>query len=170
MDTDKKRIVVIGNGAAGSQFIAKIAKCRDFNITVVTPFSYSEISVNMTKVIAVGPTEHIKSIFPLLKEDNVEYIIDHCVSLSSTEVTMATGRVLPFDVCVVATGQNMNIFCPNISEPLFQQRKDEIGSIFSKLNSAQTVVIGGGGAVGTELAADIKLRHKQKRYFVLFCL
>jgi NADH dehydrogenase FAD-containing subunit len=158
-----KRVVIIGNGAAGSQLAAKLAKSKQCNVTVITPFNYSEISVNMTKSIAVGADEYMKSVFPLLKEDKVEYVIDKCVSLTSSSVVLDSERTIEFDVCIVATGQNIPVFFPDVNSTNFSERKKVVCDVSDRIKSASSVVVGGGGAIGTELAADIKLRNKDKR-------
>lgn len=164
--TDKKKIVVIGNGAAGSQITAKMAKLKQFAITVITPFNYSEISVSMTKVFAVGPDEHVRSIYPLLKEDSVEYIVDECISVSNDSVSLKSGRVVPFDCCVIATGQNIPLFYADLNHTTMDQRKEAIQKFCSRVSSANNIVISGGGPIGSELAADIKIRNKSKRYYI----
>jgi NADH dehydrogenase FAD-containing subunit len=163
-----KRILVIGYGAFGSQLVAALVKKNRRNIykiTVVTPFEYMEVSVKMTKVVAAGPEEHKKALFPLLRENGVEYIIDRCVSLTETEATTESGLVIPFDLCVIGVGQRIPIFLPNPSpvEKTLEQRKQSIIDVYSEIYRANHIVIAGGGAVGTEIAADIKLRNKEKQ-------
>lgn len=43
------------------------------------------------------------------------------------------------------------------------ERKSQIRDIHSKIVSANTIIISGAGAIGSELAADIKLRNPAKR-------
>lgn len=164
---DTKRLLIIGNGAAGSQLTAKIAKLTYFKLTVLTPFSYSEVSVNMTKAIAVGSNEYMKCVFPLLREDNVEYIIDECVTLTSTKAILRSTREVMFDVCVIATGQKIPNLLPDVSQPSFNERKMQIEDLCQRVAAAHCVTIGGGGPIGVELAADIKLRNNDKRLNML---
>jgi NADH dehydrogenase FAD-containing subunit len=44
MSVEKKKLVVIGYGVAGSRITAKLAKSKKYEITVVTPFEYQEVS------------------------------------------------------------------------------------------------------------------------------
>jgi len=157
---DQKRIVVVGYGGGGSKLVAELAKKQIYKITVITPFDYMEVSLLMTKVLAVGREEHEKAIFPLVREDGVEYIIDVCVSVSNNAMTTKTGRVVPFDVCVVAVGHNIPVFFPSVTETTMQQRKDSIARVTQQIGNARSIVISGGGPVGAEAAADIKLRNK----------
>lgn len=159
----KKKVVVIGCGAAGSQFAAKIAKGNKYDVTVITPFEYMEISLKMTMVIAAGPEEHVKALHPLLREDGVTYIIDTVASLSDGSLTTGSGQTLTFDVAVVAVGQNIPTFYPDRADRTMDARKASISAFHTQIRQANHIVISGGGPVGTEAAADIKLRFKDKR-------
>jgi NADH dehydrogenase FAD-containing subunit len=157
-----KRVLIVGNGAAGSQLAAQLVKNKKYSITVVTPFEYQEVSLCMTKVIAVGPTEHEKIIFPLLREENVDYAIGHCTSLTNTTATLNSGKKIEFDVCILATGQNIPLFYPSITDTTKEARIASVTAVHDQMKANKTIVISGGGAVGSELAADIKLRNKDK--------
>eukprot|EP01034_Spumella_vulgaris_P031550 gene31550-38968_t len=50
----KKRVLVIGYGAAGSQLTSKLAKNGNYSVIVITPFEYQEVSPRMTRAIAAG--------------------------------------------------------------------------------------------------------------------
>ena len=41
--TEKKKLVVIGYGFAGSRVAANLAKLNKYDITVITPFEYQEV-------------------------------------------------------------------------------------------------------------------------------
>jgi NADH dehydrogenase FAD-containing subunit len=160
---EQKKIVVVGYGGGGSKLVAALAKKKKYDITVITPFDYMEVSLLMTKVIATDGEEHQKALFPLLKEDGVTYVKDACASVEANSVTTQSGRSIPFDVCVVAVGQNIPIFYPTAAEDTIEKRKESIAAIQAKVRNAKTIVISGGGPVGTEAAADIKLRFKDKK-------
>eukprot|EP01031_Cornospumella_fuschlensis_P044502 gene44502-54428_t len=159
----KQKVLVIGNGAAGSKVAAYAAKNALYDVTVVTPFEYMEISLCMTKVIAAGPEEHNKAIYDLLREPNVTYIIDTVASLTNNVAVLTSGTNVPFDVCVVATGQNIPLFYPNPqTERTMEARKNGIKKVYEDVQKARSIVVGGAGPVGVEVAADIKLRFKDK--------
>lgn len=159
----KKRVLVIGNGVAGSQFAAFAAKNKNYAVTVLTPFDYQEISLCMTKAIAVGSEEHTKCIYPLVKEEGVEYVLESCASLSNTSATTTSGRVIDFDVCVIATGQRIPIFYPSQEDTTKDLRIKSVAKVTQSISNANTICISGAGAVGSELASDIKIRNKNKK-------
>lgn len=167
----KKSILVVGNGWAGSQITAELAKTGKYEVTVLTPFDFQESIVQMTRIVASGPQDHEKAIFDLVREDGVEYIFGYCTALSANSATVSTGKTIPFDVCIVATGQRAPIFTPDIeNETTAAARKAAIASVHGTLQTASTVVVSGGGVIGTEVAADIKLRYKDKRFIFFSCL
>ena len=160
----KKRILVIGYGGAGSQFAANAAKNPHYAVTVITPFEYMEVSLPMTKVLASsGPEEHNKAIFPLLREPNVEYVIDQVTSLEDNQAVTKSGQTIPYDACVVAVGQRIPHFYPSPSERTMDERKAAVAATQKLIGDANHIVIAGGGPVGVEAAADIKLRNKSKK-------
>ena len=94
----------------------------------------------------------------------MEYINALATNLESHSCTTSTGQVINFDVCVIATGQKYNLFYPNLSEETKEvDRKAAISSYHNKVKEANSIVIAGGGAIGVELAADIKLSFKEKK-------
>lgn len=170
--SDKKRVLIIGNGVAGSQTAAILAKNPKLAVIVLTPFDFMEVSLNMTLVVASAPTGdkdklfEQKALHELVREDGVEYTIGKCTNLSNNKATYekADGSKgeIDFDVCVVTTGLKFPIFQidPNIQTK--EQRIQSVYDIRQQVASAQRILIEGGGAVGSELAADIKLRNPSK--------
>jgi NADH dehydrogenase FAD-containing subunit len=106
--TDKKRLLIIGYGVAGSQITAHLAKNNNCNITVVTPFDYMEISLSLTKVTGAKYEEdfHKDALFPLLEEPNVNYIIASCKSLSGNLAVLSNNDEINFDACIIWLERN----------------------------------------------------------------
>lgn len=161
---NKKKVVVIGCGPAGSQFVAKAAKDKNLEVTVITPFDYHEISLRMTMVVAEGAEEHAKALYPLLREDGVNYIIDTVQSISQGSLITRSGQAISFDAAVIAVGQNIPRFYPDpLTQTTMDARKAAISAFNAEIRHANSIVISGGGPVGSEVAADIKLRFKSKK-------
>jgi pyruvate/2-oxoglutarate dehydrogenase complex dihydrolipoamide dehydrogenase (E3) component len=160
----QKKIVIIGYGIAGSYvtgFFSKIPNCK---VTVVSPLDYQEVPLRMSKVLSVGGKEHSSAIYDLIKEEGVDYARGTCVSVKNSLVMVSNGTSLEFDACVVCVGQNVPVFYP---DPTVEQTKtarmDSIAAVHFSIRTAQSIVIGGGGPIGVEIASDIKLRFPDKR-------
>lgn len=161
-----KKLVVVGYGFAGSRTTAKLAKTKKYEITVVTPLDYQENSLNMTAVIATGSEVYKDTVYNLVKEDGVSYIHASCVSIDDKkkELILSNEQTLAYDVCVIATGVNIPFYYPNPDrEQTIAIRSSAIDEMFEKVKKAKSIVISGGGPIGIETAADIKLRFKDKK-------
>jgi NADH dehydrogenase FAD-containing subunit len=148
---------------AGSHLAPLLAKNTKLQVTVITPFDFLEPCLLMTEIVASGPEEHAKHLYPLLREDNVDYVIGKVAQLTDSSVTLASGQVISFDMAVVATGCKIPIFQMDPDVNTMEARKLQIASLYENIVSANTIIISGGGAIGCEIAADIKLRHPAKR-------
>ena len=120
----------------------------------------------MTKVLATDGAEHNSAIFPFVIEPNVNYVFASCRQLETNHAITSTGQTIEFDVCVIATGINYHTFQAGPDHPTMQDRKKFILEMQSKISAANTIVIGGGGPLGTEIASDIKIRNPSKKYVI----
>jgi len=132
-------------------------------VTVLCQQDYTEISVRMTEAVAAGATVHSKVLFPLFKEPGADYIVDTCTEVQDHAITTKCGQTIEYDVLVLATGLSYPIFQAGEEHPTAESRQGFISELNQKIAAANTIVIAGGGAVGCEAAADIKLRHGDKR-------
>ena len=161
---EKKKLLVIGYGVAGSQTACSMNKLGRYSVTVLTPFDYMEVTLGMTNVMAIGPVAHDKILFPLLRDPGIEFVFGTAKTIDDKSVTTSTGQVLTFDVCVLATGQDMSFYTPNPeTEPTLELRKATITKLYNNIKSAKSIVVSGGGPLGLETASDIILRNKDKK-------
>lgn len=162
--SSKKTVVIIGYGVAGSRTAAALAKSKMYNVTVITPFNYQEVPLQMTKVVATGAEVYKGVVFDIIKEDGVEYKFATCKSINDKTITLSDDSNISFDVCVVATGINIPFFYPNPeTEKTSTDRSANVNKMFEDVKMAKSIVISGGGPIGVETAGDIKLRFKDKK-------
>lgn len=100
------QVIVIGNGLSGSSLTAALAKVKavSMDITVITPFDFTEVPLRMTLAVAAGATVHDKAIYPLVKENGVNYVIGKVSKLVEGLIELEGGDSIPFDIAIVATG------------------------------------------------------------------
>ena len=164
-----KKVLIVGNGYLGSAVVAQFVKDKSvaWEVTVLTPNDFQEVPFRMTKALAVGASEHDKTIYPLQREPGVTYVIDACLSLRRGVCVTAKNGELSFDFAVVATGVNMGVFSPSTNENTIELRRAIVQGMHAQILSANSIVVGGAGPIGVEIAADIKLRHKTKTVTII---
>ena len=101
----------------------------------------------MTKVIAAGPSEHEKAIFPMFQVEGAEYIVASCTSLRENSVELSNGSTIEFDIAVVATGLNFPVFQASGDYPTVESRKQFIADYHNSIRNARSIIISGGGCV-----------------------
>ncbi len=118
----------------------------------------------MTKVIAAGQEEHQKILYDVIEEDGVTYKYAACTGLEDDLITLSDGTTLAYDVAIVCTGLKSAHYYPDPqTEPVKEDRLAHIRELHEQVEAANTIIISGGGPVGVESAADIKLRYPQKK-------
>ncbi|ODV64290.1 uncharacterized protein ASCRUDRAFT_73946 [Ascoidea rubescens DSM 1968] len=91
----------------------------------------------------------------------INHIKDRCHRLYSDHAITSSNQVLNFDYCSVSTGRTRN--WPLDPKGLTRlQFVDEMGQSLKKIKSANSVVVIGGGALGVEVAGEIKQHYPDK--------
>lgn len=156
-----KKVVVVGAGAS-ARLVIKTLKATDENthITVIQPNSFASMPYYQTLVL----TDR----YSLVKNSTFAEIDGSDQTVYGTAVGCSDGQVavqpldkskaietVPFDVLVCATGFSFPVICETPGQSQ-EERQAEIDKYSRVLKApGKHVVIGGGGTVGIELAADI---------------
>ncbi|KAB5520140.1 hypothetical protein DKX38_024459 [Salix brachista] len=154
MGAEKRRLVVIGGGIAGSM----LAKSLQFHadVTFIDPKEYFEITWANLRTM-VEPSFGERSVI-----NHRDYFTNGCIvtstaiGITETEVLTADDRSIPYDYLVIATGH---------SDPVPKTRMERLKEYQAeneKIKSAQYVLIVGGGPTGVELAGEISFDFPEK--------
>ncbi|KAF9043383.1 FAD/NAD(P)-binding domain-containing protein [Panaeolus papilionaceus] len=166
-----KRIVVIGGGAAGSQIAKALsAQLTDSSITLLEAREYYAHYIGSLRAIVTDQgTLEDQVLIPLDKlftSKNARVVHETATAISPNvsgaagKVTTNTGAEYPYDVLVVATGNTWEgpLVFPNSR----QETVAHIKEWRRKIKESRGVAIVGGGAVGAELAGEIRDIYKDK--------
>ncbi|RZC84146.1 hypothetical protein C5167_046934 [Papaver somniferum] len=153
--TGKNRVVVVGGGIAGA--LAAKSLQSDADVVLIDPKEYFEITwASMRAKVEPSVSERMvvkhKDYFT-----NGRLAMSSAVGVTETHVLTADGESIPYDYLVIATGHNDNV--PKTrSERIEQYQAD-----YNKIESADSILIIGGGPSGVELAGELAVDFPGKK-------
>lgn len=89
------------------------------------------------------------------------HVQDTATSIRDGKVYLESGRVIEYSYLVIATGSKGSVPAKLTSTEISDACK-EMQSVQEDIQAAQRIAVVGGGAVGVELAADIKSFYPEK--------
>ncbi len=189
LNNKKKRILVIGGGFAGLNFIQKVAPNKAYHITLVDKNNYNYFTPLLYQV-ATGFLEPSSISYPfrkLFQKDNISFRMGEVMEVDTNHnrVRLSDETYLDYDFLVFAAGSKPNFFAnktveknaialKGIDDALFM--RNHLVRIFEKASveldpvekrKLLTIVIAGGGPTGVEVAgmlAELKKHILQKEY------
>lgn len=189
LNNKKKRILVIGGGFAGLNFIQKVAPNKAYHITLVDKNNYNYFTPLLYQV-ATGFLEPSSISYPfrkLFRKDNISFRMGEVMEVDTNHnrVRLSDETYLDYDFLVFAAGSKPNFFAnktveknaialKGIDDALFM--RNHLVRIFEKASveldpvekrKLLTIVIAGGGPTGVEVAgmlAELKKHILQKEY------
>jgi NADH dehydrogenase FAD-containing subunit len=164
------KVLVIGGGIGGLTAITGLRKAdKTVEIVLVEPKEYFEVAWAAYRSVFDDKMAD-GSLFDLTaycKSKNVQHIKTVVSNLTSEQATLANGETVTFDVAVVSTGSGYKWDAcgrgpPNLGNESLEARKKILKAEGIKLVDAESVLIVGGGLIGTELAGDVAFYKKEK--------
>ncbi|KAJ6608284.1 FAD/NAD-P-binding domain-containing protein [Mycena sp. CBHHK59/15] len=166
---DRKSVVVVGGGSAGVNIARPLSAQLDatkYKLVLINPRPFRVLLPSTLRMVVsdadnLGTTE--AALVPYDKifhgnngvfiQDSVEGI-HQAAGATNGVLTLASGQEVPYDILVLATGLSWQdpISFPDKAEDV----KQYIASSRDKFAAAQNYLLVGGGAVGCELAGEIK--------------
>ncbi|OAQ63494.1 apoptosis-inducing factor [Pochonia chlamydosporia 170] len=182
-----KTIVVLGVGLAGAPLIRQIMrttvlKSKDYKMIVVSPTTHFHWPIAMPRVVVPGQMPDEKIMYPLeptfreYPKDKFEFVLGSASSLDpdGNTVTVAlddgTSRDVSYDTLFIATGSSAKDEMPWKLVGTAANTFDRIHALQKQVESADTVVVAGGGLTGAETAGEIGYQYGKNRkkqvYFI----
>lgn len=162
----KAHVLVIGGGWGGAHCCQQLRK-HGIKFTLVDPRSF--LYHNFASVRAVVQPDLTKKLTFEYKTTFGDSFVQGKVlqvDLEAKTATLDSGRTINFTKVVFATGA-MGPFPGNTEQTEVAGLVEEMSGAARELEKADTVVIIGGGAVGTELAAEVREVYKDKKIVII---
>ena len=170
------RVVVIGGGIAGLEFI-RHASNLPIDITLIEPKSYMTCQALLPEFLSgkVSEEDINVKIRPYCDEIGVEFIRDWAERIDNNVVLTKKGRSIEYDILVISTGTSLNYYGIKGAEETYSIHTFEDAVKTKKaLEKAEKVVVIGSGATGVEVACelseefDVTLIERMNRILPMF--
>ena len=170
--TTLPRLLVIGNGMAGVRTVEEVLKlCPDkYQITIIGAENQVNYNRIMLSPILAGEKQ-VKDIVlnseAWYLENNIELIAgDSATHIHRTRkiVTTESGRQVPYDKLILATGSRPNIIPfpgHQLNNVLGFRTLEDVGKMLAASKTHTNAVVIGGGLLGLEAASGLKRQGMQ---------
>jgi NADH dehydrogenase FAD-containing subunit len=173
---DVHNVVVIGASFAGYYTAKQIALSLPSNgryrVVVIEPNSHFQFTWVFPRFCVIPDNEH-KAFIPYgpflsdVPEGSIAWIRDRVTTLSRDEVELSSGKKIPYDFCVLATGSGAGVRNPTplptrVPSADRADGIDDLRAMQLRIKNAKQIVVVGGGAAGYELSTDCKSLYPEK--------
>ncbi|PHU00324.1 hypothetical protein BC332_30111 [Capsicum chinense] len=157
---EKKNVVVIGGGVAGS-LVAKSLQNKA-TVFLIDEKEYFEITWASLRSM-VEPEFAKRSVISHSESlPHAKIVTSAAVNITDTDVFIAQGSRIRYDCLVIATGHTKNSAWTK-TEKISQYQTGLCRLNYEKIKSAKSILIVGGGPTGVELAAEIAVDFPDKK-------
>lgn len=161
---DKKTVVIIGGGFAGSEIARLLEKCEFLEVILVDSKNYFEFTPSILRIM-VKP-EHMKKIQVIHKHylKNTRVIVGKVVDINPEDkkVYYRTNKIkrnINFDYLVISSGSSYS-FPFKGHDTILPVRTERLREKFNQIQDAKKILIVGGGLVGVEVAGELLDNYK----------
>lgn len=170
--SDTKTCIIIGGGLGGLTAAAGLRKVNSaVRIVLVEPKDYCEVfwATYRSPFDSVVAEKSLKPLAEFCAKHAVEHVATTVEQLTTQqqEAVLGNGTTIAFDVCVVAVGAGCKWEACGRGLVQTTTRADRLQALQAEgealVHTATSVVIVGGGLIGSELAGDVAFYKQQNK-------
>ena len=161
---DSKQVVIIGGGAAGMATAKALCSLgfRD-RVTIVQANAFTEMPIFVPYFLSrpgqyaarLNKKNGTVNTLECVSIPGVKYAVGTVMGIEETQVVLADSSKIAYDALVVAVGVGYPAIAPEPGESL-ETRTAFVESFPQKICAAKSILIGGGGPVAMEMAAEVR--------------
>ncbi|CRG91878.1 Apoptosis-inducing factor 2 [Talaromyces islandicus] len=168
-----KEIIVIGGSFTGIQLAQRLTETipTGYRVTMIERKSHFNYLFNFPRYsVLAGHEEYAFIPYDMMEKaapsGSFRRIRDTVTSIKDGKVYLESAEAIEFSYLVIATGSKQGLPSKGIST----EKKDgcrELQTVQENIQAANRIAVIGGGAVGVELATDIKYFHPEKEVTIV---
>lgn len=151
-------VVIIGGGFCGALLAKELDMEKNIAVTLINKNPYFEYNPSAHKCITdPGYQKNIQVPFDQFLS-NTSIITESVKEVTPTGIITESGHI-DFDYAVLCVGSYYPVYLSSKQNVYTMSRSDEAKQIFKSLKNAKTVLLVGGGYVGTEIAGELSTKR-----------
>lgn len=160
------KVVILGGGFCGASIAKKLDSHPELEVTLVDKKKYFEYSPSLPKLL-ITPSYHQRIIIPFEKFLKNTRIVTEPVDRVTPESVELKKETLLFDYLVLSTGIEYPIFLNDTTHVFTVKSGLEVTQYAPQIKQATTILVIGGGLVGTEVAGELATQMFQKQIILI---
>lgn len=156
------KVVILGGGFCGSWVTKKLDNHKDLEVVLIDAKEYFEYTPSIWKLLTDSSYQN-RIMVPhghYLKRARV--ITDPLVKVTPT-VVETKNETIVFDYLVISTGIDYPIFLNNTQNVFTVKSGTEVSNCHQYVAKATSILVIGGGVIGTEVAGELSTRAPEKQ-------
>ncbi|KYK20013.1 hypothetical protein AYK24_04365 [Thermoplasmatales archaeon SG8-52-4] len=160
------KVIILGGGFCGALIAKKLERINNISATLIDKKSYFEYQPSLHKAIFKPSyiTKIRKEYSSFLKSTNI--IVEKIKTVTKKYIE-TTNRKISFDLLVISTGIDYPIFLKNKKNVHILKNGYEAFEISKKIKKSSSILIVGGGVIGTEVAGEIVEKFPNKNLTII---
>ena len=160
------KVIILGGGFCGAIIAKKLNRQKELDVTLIDTKNYFEYSPSLWKLL-LRPPYHQRLMIPyslFLKRtrvitDPIQHVTPECIETKKEK--------LPYDYLVISTGIDYPIYLKNKKDVFPIKSGVEVIHYSEKVAKATTILIIGGGLIGTEVAGALARTVPEKQIILV---
>ncbi len=148
------RVVIAGGGFCGAMVAKKLDHVDEIESVLIDEKEYFEYYPSLPKLI-IDPGHHDKIIKPYSRFLKNTKIISKELKKITPETVSTETDTFGFDILVITLGADYPIFLENDQNIFTISSGEEVKKLSGKVETADRLLIVGGGLIGTEVAGEL---------------
>jgi NADH dehydrogenase FAD-containing subunit len=160
------KVVILGGGFCGAVIAKKLNRYKELEVTLFDTKDYFEYSPSIWKLL-LHPSYHRRLIIPYRQFLNRTRIITDIIRNVTPEYVETEKEKLVYEYLVVSTGIDYPVFLKNKENVFTIKSGTEVTQYSEKVAKATTILIIGGGLIGTEVAGALARSTPEKQIILV---
>lgn len=160
------RIIILGGGFCGSLIAKELDKQKNIEVVLIDKKGYFEYSPSLWKLL-INKENHKKYIVPFTKFLRHTRLITTSILRVTPQFVETESEKLMYDYLVISTGIEYPIYLENTKNVITVKSGVEVVQNYEKIVNAKTILIIGGGLIGTEIAGELATRSLKKHIILV---
>ncbi len=160
------RIVILGGGFCSSLLAKKLEKQKNIEVVLIDKKGYFEYSPSLWKLF-LKPEDYKKYIVQFTKFLRHTRLITTPLLQVTPKFVETEKEKITYDYLVISTGIEYPIFLNNTKNVITVKSGAELVQNHEKITNAKTILIIGGGLIGTEIAGELRIKSAEKHIILV---